>query len=128
VAGDGTGGPVEHLYMVYDADGGLRGELSYLVGTLRGRHCGLCEVTHGRVRRKAAFDEFACTLAVPVDVWHRNEQTPEVAAFTAGITPVVVGRVVGRLEVLLDADELASYRGDVDRFAAALTAALEARR
>jgi hypothetical protein len=131
VAADGTGaggGPVDHLYMVYDADGGLRGELAYLVGTLRGRHCGLCEVTHGRLRRRAAFDEFTCTLAVPVDVWHRNEQTPEVAAFTDGITPVVVGRVAGRLTVLLDAATLASFHGDVDRFAAALTAELDARR
>ena len=81
------------MYMVYDADGGLLGELAYVLGTLRGKHCGLCDITHGRLREKPEFDTLRCSLGMPVDVWHRNEQTPEVAAFTAGIEPVVVGRL-----------------------------------
>ena len=118
---------IDHLYMVYDADAGVRGELAYVAGKLRGRHCGLCDITHGTLRRKPAFDEFACTLSVPFDVWHRNEQTADVAAFTDGITPVVVAHGEHGFEVLLDADTLASFHGDVDRFAAALTALLHAR-
>jgi hypothetical protein len=120
-------GSIDHLYFVYDADAGLRGELAYVVGKLRGRHCGLCDITHGTLRRKPAFDEFACTLAVPFDVWHRNEQTAEVAAFTEGITPVVVAHGEGGFEVLLDAVTLESFDGDVDAFGAALTAQLERR-
>jgi hypothetical protein len=118
---------IDHLYMVYDADAGVRGELAYVVGKLRGRHCGLCDITHGTLRRKPAFDEFTCTLAVPFEVWHRNEQTADVAAFTDGITPVVVAHGEDGFEVLLDADTLASFDGDVDRFATALTAVLHAR-
>lgn len=112
--------------MVYDADGGLAGELRYVLGTLAGRHCGLCDVTHGRLRRKRSFDDLVCSLEVPVHVWHRNEQTPDVAAFTAGRTPTVVGRLEdGTLVELLPAAELDACGGDVDRFAAALDAALE---
>jgi hypothetical protein len=118
---------VTHLYLVYDADAGIRGELAYVVGKLRGRHCGLCDITHGTLRRKPDWDEFTCALDVPVDVWHRNEQTPDVAAFTEGITPVVVGRTGSGLEVLLDAATLESFHGSVDRFAAALSAELDRR-
>jgi hypothetical protein len=41
---------------VYDADATLWGELSYWVGARLGvRHCALCEVTHGLVRRNAEW-------------------------------------------------------------------------
>jgi hypothetical protein len=116
---------IEHLYMVYDADAGVRGEVAYVFGKLRGRHCGLCDITHGTLREKPAFRDLACSLAVPVDVWHRNEQTADVAAFTRGITPCVVGRSAVGLEVLLDAGDLERLDGDVDRFGAALAAALD---
>ena len=90
-----------------------------MFGKLRGRHCGLCDITHGIVREKSAFRDLTCSLSMPVDVWHRNEQTPEVARFTAGITPCVVGRSGAELVVLLDAVELEAMDGDVDRFARA---------
>ena len=118
---------VSHVFMVYDADGGLLGELAYVLGTLRGRHCGLCEITHGRLRAKPEFEALRCSLGVPVDVWHRNEQTAEVAAFTAGIEPVVVGRLDDdKLTVLLDAAALDACDGRVDVFAGALDAAMAA--
>ncbi len=115
---------VTHLYLVYDADAGLRGELAYVAGKLRGRHCALCDITHGTLRRKPDWDRFTCTLGVPFEVWHRNEQTPEVAAFTRGIEPVVVGRVGDDLVVLLDAAELDACGGDVQRFGGALGRAM----
>ncbi len=111
--------------MVYDADGGLAGELRYVLGALAGRHCGLCDITHGRLRRKPTFDDLLCSLDVPVQVWHRNEQTPDVAAFTRGRTPTVVGRLDdGSLVELLDAAQLDACGGDVGRFGVALDAAL----
>jgi len=117
---------VVRLHMVYDADGGLLGEVRYVMGLLGGRHCGLCDVTHGTVRRKPAFDELLRSLPLPVDVWHRNEQAPDVAAFTAGRTPTVVGRRHdGSLVELLDAGSLDACGGDVDRFAGVLRAAVD---
>ena len=48
---------------VYAADGGVVGELTYVVGHLLGRtECSLCDVTHGPVRRKRAWDEMAAVL------------------------------------------------------------------
>ena len=116
---------ITELVMVYDADAGLVGELRYVAGKLAGRHCGLCDVTHGRLRRKPAFDDLVASLGVPVRVWHRNEQTSELAAFTEGRTPTVVGRLGdGSLVELLDAEALDACDGDVDRFAAALERSL----
>jgi hypothetical protein len=45
--------PVEELLGVYDADGGVRGELAYVWGRWRGGvHCSLCDITHTTWRRK----------------------------------------------------------------------------
>jgi hypothetical protein len=117
---------VVEIDMVYDADGGPLGELRYVLGVIAGRHCGLCDVTHGRLRRRRSFDDLVCSLDVPVHVRHRNEQSPAVAEFTAGRTPTVVGRLDdGTLVELLDAAALDACHGDVERFAVALDAALE---
>lgn len=117
---------IAEVVMVYDADAGLVGELRYVVGKLAGRHCGLCDVTHGHLRRRPAFDELVCSLGVPVQVWHRNEQTSDVAACTAGRTPTVLARLAdGSLVELLDAGALDACGGDVDRFSAALHRAID---
>lgn len=102
--------------MVYDADAGMRGELAYVVGKLRGAHCALCDITHATVRRRSSFDELACSLPVEVEVLHRNEQDPDLAAFTAGIEPVVVAHTTGGFEVLMGADDLDACAGSVRRF------------
>ena len=55
--------PISELVGVYDADGGLRGEAAYLWGRLRGTtHCGLCDITHSSVRRKASWDRMVASL------------------------------------------------------------------
>ena len=41
---------------------------------MRGDHCTLCDITHGTLREKPAFADLRCSLGVPVDVVHRNEQ------------------------------------------------------
>ena len=103
--------------MVYDADAGLRGELAYVVGKLRGAHCALCDITHSTIRRRQSFDDLTCSLPVEVEVVHRNEQDPELAAFTTGIEPVVVGHTTEGLEVIMGADDLDACGGSVRRFA-----------
>ena len=51
---------VSELIGVYNADGGLVGEATYLVGHLLGRtQCALCDVTHSPVRRKPAWESAA---------------------------------------------------------------------
>ena len=63
---------------IYDADGGLRGEMSYVVGKLLGRaHCGPCDITHSAVRRRRAWDRIVESHNIPVRLAHRNELTAE---------------------------------------------------
>ena len=115
------------LIGVYDADGGVVGELRYVVGHILGRaECSLCDITHGRVRRKAEFDALVGRFGVPFAVVHRNERTEEVTAATGDALPCVVARTTSGFVGLLGARELGECAGDVARFGRALDAALVA--
>lgn len=111
---------ITKLSMVYNADAGVRGELAYAWGKLRGAHCALCDISHSTIRRRSGFDDLTCSLGVPVEVLHRNEQTAELARVTAGIEPVVVAHTTDGLEVLMGAAELDRCGGDVEAFGDAL--------
>jgi hypothetical protein len=110
---------------VYDADGGLRGELAYVVGHLLGRtECALCDITHSAVRRKASWDRGVARLGVPFDLVHRNEQSADVSAVTVEQLPCVVVHLVdGTRKVVLGKEQLRDVTGDVDRFFDLLAAA-----
>ncbi|MGL5866272.1 MAG: hypothetical protein ACRCYX_10450 [Dermatophilaceae bacterium] len=115
---------------VYDADGGWRGEVAYVVGHLLGRtECALCDVTHSPVRRKPAWDAMVAGLPVPVRVVHRNETSDgERAAVAASGLPVVLGRRPdGVLDVLLDRAALTGLDGSVEAFESRLRRALDGR-
>jgi hypothetical protein len=117
---------IERLIGVYDADGGLRGELSYVVGKLRGTaHCSLCDVTHGMaITGKRAWRTFRDSSSVPFDLVHRNERTSDVVGASDGRMPCVLARVGGDLEFVLGPEQLDAVGGDIGRFAAALDDAL----
>jgi hypothetical protein len=118
---------------IYDADGTLVGEVRYVVMHLLGRaECVLCDITHGPLRRKAAFDDLRGRLGIPFETVHRDERSPEVAAVSEGRLPCVVALVehadgtTGH-EILLDADALRACAGDVHRFEPVLRAAIDRR-
>ena len=108
---------VTHLVGVYDADGGLLGEAAYVWGKLRGtRHCALCDITHGHVRRKPAWDAMVAGLGLTVDLLHLDELPPDVARAVAACgAPVVLARTDDGLRPLVDADELEALDGSVER-------------
>jgi hypothetical protein len=110
---------------VYDADGGLLGELAYLTGRLLGlAHCALCEITHGPAGEKPAFQATRRSLGVPLVTLHRNELPEPLRALVAGRTPCVVGETEGVAEVLLGRADLEACRGDVLCLEAALRRAV----
>jgi hypothetical protein len=118
---------VEAFLGVYHADGGLLGELRYVVGKLLGTtHCALCDVTHSAVRRKREWDAMVGSLGVEFELLHLNEMPPDVArSVAASGSPVVLARVVGGgLQTLLGPGELDRLGASVDRFRAALVAAV----
>ena len=116
---------VSRLTGIYDADGGVRGELAYVVGRLRRTvHCGLCDITHSPVRRKREWDAMVAGLGVPFDLLHRNEQA--MGSRFDGPLPAVLAEVDGERVMLLDPVSLDRAEGDVRAFRAALQSALEA--
>ncbi|MFB7250695.1 hypothetical protein [Microbacterium sp. NPDC056234] len=113
---------------VYNADGGLVGEVRYVVGHLLGRtECALCDITHSPVRRKAAWDRMVARFPVPISVVHRNELDRQVAVVVSELTlPVMLARWDdGAVEVALDAGELATMAGSVDEIEHSLRSALD---
>ncbi len=115
-------GTVDGFVGVYHADGGVRGELSYAIGKVRGTaHCGLCDVTHRGVRTKRQWTAMVRELGMPFELVHLNERTPDVRAASAERTPCVLARTRdGDLVYLLGPADLDSLGGDVDAFAARL--------
>jgi len=115
---------------VYDADGGVRGEVSYVVGKMLGTaHCALCDVTHAGVARKRAWDRMVSYFGVPFALLHRNEMPADITRAVSGSgLAIVLARLDDEsLEVVLTAEQLEELGGDVAEFQEAVGAALAAR-
>ncbi|GAA1477337.1 hypothetical protein GCM10009623_17830 [Nocardioides aestuarii] len=119
---------VEELLGVYDADGGVRGELAYVWGRWRGTaHCSLCDITHTAWRRKQEWDAMVAGLPVPLRVAHRNELAPDEARAVQGVQlAAVLARREDGWRVFLRADRLDALGGDVAAFEQAVRRELEA--
>lgn len=111
------------LFGVYDADGSVIGEIRYFLGHLAGTtSCGLCDVTHGRLRRKRSFDEACSRLPIPLILHHRDDQPDRLRPLTSGNLPaVVVESSDGSLSLLLGPADLAALDGSVSAFEESLT-------
>lgn len=118
--------PIDRLVGVYRADGGLRGEVSYLLGHyLKGASCTLCDITHSPFRRKASWDAAVARLGIPFDLLHLNELDPELAVFVGDDAAMVVAETPTGRFGLLGNDDLKDARGDVEAFFARLRRALD---
>lgn len=109
--------PPRRIWGVYHADGGLVGELAYVVGKVRGTaRCALCDVTH-RIRMKPQWKAFVANLDVPFRLVHLNEQPEPLALKTRGRTPCVVAQTRAGFEILIGPEALDAAEGSVERFA-----------
>ena len=108
---------MDRIYGVYNADGGIMGELAYVWGKIRGTvHCALCDITHRGVSKKKQWKEFENSLKVPIELLHINEQESPLAEFTVGKTPCVVGEYAGELRIVMNAYDLEECGKSVDKF------------
>jgi hypothetical protein len=117
------GGPITGYVGIYNADGGVAGELRYLFGHLFGSaECSLCDITHSFVRRKPEWDRMVARMSVPVVVLHRNELDDRLESAVQDVPlPAVVARCAdGSVSVALTADRLARLGGSVEEFERAL--------
>ncbi len=110
------------LIGIYNADGGIVGELKYFFGHLIGiAKCELCDVTHSPIRRKASFEKLAQDLkaefGLEIDLKHLNERTELEIRASSGQEPCVLAQYAdGSLGMFLDRAELAMVKGDVAKF------------
>jgi len=110
------------LVGVYNADGGLTGELKYFFGHLVGlAKCELCDITHSPIRRKAAFDQLARELksefGLDFALKHLNERSDAEEIASKAKEPCVLAEYPdGTLGMFLDRQELRVVGGDVARF------------
>ena len=119
---------VDRILGVYNADGGLGGELRYIIGHALGTvSCALCDITHSPFRRKREWDVFVAELGVTVELKHLNELDARERAAVGGNAPVVLVECAGMLDPLLDAAQLEKLDGSVAEFGAAVRAALPGR-
>ena len=117
---------IRRLIGVYHADGGLRGEMTYAIGKMRGTtHCGLCDITHRGLRPRRAWTAMVADLPVPVDLVHLNEREPEIREITDGRTPCILAVTDPGVVVLLDRRELDALAGNIDRFPRLLARSIE---
>ena len=121
--------PTQHIVRlvgVYDADGTLRGELSYWVGARLGRrHCSLCEITHGSVRQRPEWKACQSGFRVPFDTYHRNDQPDPVRSASGGQAPVVVAETDAGHMMLLSPADLETCDGSIDLLVDAIEQAAE---
>lgn len=113
---------IHRLIGVYNADGTLRGEITYWVGARLGRaHCSLCDITHGSVRERS--DWKACRAGLPVrfDTYHRDDQPDAVRELLADRLPAVVAETDGGIVMLLGPEELEACNASPADLEAALT-------
>jgi hypothetical protein len=118
------------LIGVYNADGGVIGELKYFFGHLIGvAKCELCDITHSPIRRKASFDQLAGELKseyrLDFALKHLNERTESETKASAGKEPCVLAEYPdGTLGMFLDRQELRVVEGHVDKFSKLVRARL----
>ncbi len=97
---------------VYDADGSLRGELTYWIGARLGRrHCSLCEITHGSVLERKDWRQCRDDLGITFDTVHRDEASPEVMAVIQDNLPAVVALTSRGVVLLLGPEGLTRCKG-----------------
>ena len=102
---------VQRLFGIYHADSGLLGELSYLVGKLRGvPQCALCDITHQTLWTQTEWRRSVESVGLPFELLHLNEQSAEVEALSAGRTPCVLGESHGELRLLLGPEGVSRAR------------------
>ena len=112
---------IVRLIGVYDADHTVRGELAYWVGARLGRrHCALCAITHGSVRRRPEWKACQAEMSIPFDTYHRDDQPQVVRDAAGGRVPVVVAETGRGYLPLLSAEDLTACGGSVDRLVEAI--------
>jgi hypothetical protein len=106
---------------IYNADGTLLGEVSYVLAKYTGRgHCELCDITHGTFRRKRSWDTACDRAGINIVLLHRDETDAEQLA-AAGDLPAVIRRDGDGWRLVAGPAALAACGGDPERLMSLLS-------
>ena len=115
---------IDKLIGIYNANGSITGEISFLFGKLTGQtQCALCDISHGPFKKKSAFSRAQQTLGIPFEILHLDELDATLCSFKE-YAPCVVAIVGSECSILLSNAELALCDSDVERFFDSLKAKL----
>ena len=119
------------LIGVYNADGGLAGELSYVFGHLIGiRSCSLCDISHSPIKKKASFKELEQHLledhGIIVRMVHLNERNERELKASEGREPCMLLEYPDQsISMFLDATDLKALSGSVKSLKKLITSRLD---
>ncbi|MBV7362903.1 hypothetical protein KRX54_00420 [Actinomycetaceae bacterium TAE3-ERU4] len=109
------------LVGVFHANGGVKGELTYLIGKIRGvAHCELCDITHGlNPFGKKEWKELEKQLPLPFQAVHLNEMPVEVSQLVSEENSpalVLVDETGENTQILLTREEISQCTGSATKF------------
>ena len=111
-----TRGP---LIGIYNADGGIVGELSYFFGHLVGvRSCSLCDISHSPIMKKPSFKALEQHLrakhGIAVRMIHLNERNERELKASEGREPCILLEYPDQsISMFLDSSDLTTLSGSV---------------
>ena len=109
--------PINKLYGIYHADGGLVGELAYIFGKYTGNtHCSLCDITHNKITMKKEWKLFSKEFPIPFDLLHLNERPEGLVSESDNQTPCVLAQTENKTFILLSSEELEGCDKSVNKF------------
>ena len=118
---------VDVLYLVWNAELSLAEGLAYVANRLRGKHdeeCALCELAYDGLTERRSFKECKANIGLPFEGVYKNRLDAEQAKVAAGDFPCVLAKTDAGLVKLLGSADVEACRGDLDRFAEKLRAAM----
>ena len=107
------------LIGVYNADGGIIGELSYFFGHLIGvRSCTLCDISHSPIMKKSSFKALEQHLllehGIRVRMIHLNERNQRELKASEGRVPCMLLEYPDQsISMFLDSTDLTALSGNV---------------
>ena len=119
------------LIGVYNADGGIVGELSYVFGHLIGiRSCSLCDISHSPIKKKTSFKELEQHLleehGIVVRMVHLNERNEREQKASEGREPCMLLEYPDQsISMFLDATDLKALSGSVKSLKKLITSRLD---
>lgn len=119
------------LIGIYNADGGIVGELTYFFGHLIGvRSCTLCDISHSPIMKKSSFKELEKHLlaehGILVRMIHLNERNEREHKASAGREPCMLLEYPDEtISMFLDSTDLKALSGSVSSLKKLITSRLD---